>query len=61
MLLELRAALMGGVHASLAMKGLTVVHVRMGTGGHSMALVKVCYKRRLLTSFCLLRTPVRCE
>ena len=41
MLLELRVALMGCAHASLAMKVLTVVAVRKGIARHTMEHVKV--------------------
>lgn len=42
MLMDLRAALMGGVHASLAMKALTVVAARKAIPRQRMGHVKVC-------------------
>ena len=43
MLLELRVALMGCAHASLAMKVLTVVAVRKVIAKHKMEHVKVMF------------------
>ena len=48
MLLELRAVLMGGVHAGLAMKDLTVVTVKMGISKWMVTHVKVMTRYILL-------------
>ena len=43
MLLESRAVLMGGAHASLVMKVLTAVCVKKALPRQKMANVQVCY------------------